>query len=105
MKVQKLVATVVCASAWLLVAACGDRSMPTSPDSRFDSNGITVMHDGGTTSGASSSGSTSATTMNPAWTSSSSSSGGKVKETLPGPAINAVSTRCLTTAERQNISS
>ncbi|PYR88215.1 MAG: hypothetical protein DMF84_28905 [Acidobacteria bacterium] len=105
MKVQKLVATVVCASAWLLVAACGDRSMPTSPDSRFDSNGITVMHDGGTTSGASSSGSTSATTMNPAWTSSSSSSGGTVKETLTGPAINGVTPRGLATADESNFSS
>jgi hypothetical protein len=90
----------VAVSFCLAVAACGDRSMPTSPDMRRDSNAASMTQ---AANGASApSGSAS---INPAWSSSPSSSGGTVKETLSGPAINGVVPEGLATADQSQFSS
>lgn len=98
-RVQKCVVV----SVWLFIAACGDRSMPTSPDSRLNSSATPATHDAAANGSASSGMSTSS--ANPAWTTSSSSSGGTVKEPLTGPAINGVTPQGLATADQSQFSS
>jgi hypothetical protein len=90
-------------SVWLFMAACGDRSMPTSPDSRLDSNAAPATHDAAANGSASSG--MGATSVNPAARTSSSSSGGTVKEQLSGPAINGVTPQGLATADQSQFSS
>jgi hypothetical protein len=93
-KFQNCVVMSVLLSVSFLVAACGDRSMPTSPDTRFDSSATSATQ------------SASAATLDPAWTSSSSSSGGgTVKEILSGPAINGVTPEGLAIADQSRFSS
>jgi len=89
MKSQKWIAIPV----WLLIAACGDRSMPTSPDARFDSNATPIMQDANR----------SVASAGQTW--SSSSSGGTLKERLSGPAINGVVPEGLAIADESQFSS
>lgn len=101
MKFQKCVAI----SVWLLIAACGDRSMPTSPDARLDLSGAPMTQDRNKPNVPSGSGTTDTGWGNPAWSSSSSSSGGTVKEVLSGPAIDGVTPRGLAIADQSQFSS
>jgi hypothetical protein len=100
-RIQQFVAL----SAWLLLAGCGDRAMPTSPDAaRLNSNGGAIAQDNSQTTPASS-GAANAST-DPTWqTSSSSGGGGTVKETLTGPAINGVVPSGLAVADQSKFSS
>jgi hypothetical protein len=77
------------AVAVLLIAGCGDRSLPTSPDARFDSRPTPTVE----------SRATDTTSVSPQW-SSLSSSGGTVKEILSGPAIDGVTPRGIAIADQ-----
>jgi hypothetical protein len=99
MKSQKCIAI----SVWLFIAGCADRSMPTSPDARLNSNASPMMQDIDRQNVPSGSGGTDPASANPQW--SSSSSGGTVKETLSGPAINGVVPEGLAIADQSNFSS
>ncbi len=77
-------------SAWLLLASCGDREIPTSPDMSFDANGSVAVADSRHPTTLQSAGAAGNVSTDPALDSSSSSVGGTVKETLTGPAINGV---------------
>jgi hypothetical protein len=86
---------VVCAS--LALAACGDRSMPTSPDAQLTSQNAAIANEYG---GAQAPAGTRASSE--PWTStfSSPSSGGTVKEVLSGPAIDDVVPEGLAIADQ-----
>jgi hypothetical protein len=98
-RIQQFVA--VC--AWLCLAACGDRAMPTSPDANFSTNGSAATQGSGPATPAAAPLGTSSTGSD--WQSSSSSGGGgTVKETLVGPAINGVTPSGLATADQSKFS-
>jgi hypothetical protein len=77
------------AVAVLLIGGCGDRSLPISPDARFDSRASSTAQ----------SGATDPTSVSPQW-SSSSSFGGTVKEILSGAAIDGVTPRGIAIADQ-----
>jgi hypothetical protein len=93
-------------SAWLFLAACGDRATPTSPDANFSSNGNAVTQgSSGPATPAAAPIDTSSTGSSWQTSSSSSGGGGTVKETLVGPAINGVTPSGLATADQSKFSS